>query len=136
MSKSCLISGYLEGHDRIPGPNGPHSFDTLLIPLKAPDGTVTSVLGISRDITELKKKEETLIRVNHQLNLLSEITRHDILNKMSVIIGYLTLYRKKSSDPAVLELVDKLEPPTSVIRSLIEETKTLPGSWNSRTTMA
>ena len=74
-------------------------------------------------LPELKKKEETLVRVNHQLNLLSEITRHDILNKMSVILGYLTLYRKKSPDPAVLELIDKLEPPTSVIRSLIEETK-------------
>ena len=40
-----------------PGPNGPHSFDTLLIPLKAPDGTVTSVLGISRDIPDLRRKK-------------------------------------------------------------------------------
>lgn len=44
----------------VPGPSGMRTFDTWLIPLKSPEGVVTSILGISRDITELKEKEEAL----------------------------------------------------------------------------
>lgn len=103
--------------------NGLITFDTVLVPLKSPDGTVTSVLGISRDIAELKRKEETLVRANHQLNLLSDVKRHDILTKITVIMGYLALYRKKSSDPGIQELINKMEPPTTMIHALIEETR-------------
>jgi PAS domain S-box-containing protein len=35
-------------------------FDHALVPLKDPDGSVQAVLGVSRDITERKKSEETL----------------------------------------------------------------------------
>ena len=35
-------------------------FDHMLVPLKNPDGSVRAVLGVSRDITERKKSEETL----------------------------------------------------------------------------
>ncbi len=35
-------------------------FDHMLVPLKSPDGSVRAVLGISRDITERKRSEETL----------------------------------------------------------------------------
>ena len=107
----------------VPGPDGIITFDSYLLPIKAAGGKVSSVLGISRDITEIKKKEEALIRINHQLNLLSDITRHDILNKISVISGYISLARKKTKDAALVELLDKIEPPTTSIRSLIDATK-------------
>ena len=35
-------------------------FDHMLVPLKNPDGSVRSVMGISRDISERKRAEETL----------------------------------------------------------------------------
>ena len=35
-------------------------FDHMLVPLKTPDESVRAVLGVSRDITERKKSEETL----------------------------------------------------------------------------
>ncbi len=42
--------------------------DWMLTPEFAPDGTVRSVLGISRDITQLKLAEEELIKKNEELN--------------------------------------------------------------------
>ena len=106
-----------------PGPKGTITFDTYLVPVKDATGEVISVLGISWDISNLKNKEDALIRINHQLNLLSDITRHDILNKISVISGYITLARKNTKDAAMLELLNKIEPPTTNIRSLIDATK-------------
>jgi PAS domain S-box-containing protein len=40
---------------------------TWIVPLKDPDGKISAVLGVSRDITERKNAEETLQRFNEKL---------------------------------------------------------------------
>ena len=40
--------------------DGMRWFDHMLVPLKNPDGSVRAILGVSRDITERKRSEETL----------------------------------------------------------------------------
>lgn len=54
-------------------------------------GNVSGILGIGRDITERKKSEDALKEVNSKLNLLSSITRHDILNQITGAAGYLEM---------------------------------------------
>jgi PAS domain S-box-containing protein len=77
--------------------------DTHLMPLKAADGSIYAVLGISRDITEQKVLYETVQRANKKLNLLSSITRHDIINQLMALNGYLDLSRDILGDPVKLE---------------------------------
>ena len=67
---------------------------------------VIAVTVISSDITErkeaeetLKQTEETLSRANQKLNLLSSITRHDVLNQLLVLNGYLQLSGEFVHDP-------------------------------------
>jgi PAS domain S-box-containing protein len=43
------------------------------------------------DITEQKQAQDSLIIANRKLNLLNNITRHDILNQLTALIGYLEL---------------------------------------------
>ena len=50
-----------------------------------------AVLSIVRDITERKQIQMALQRANEKLNLMNSITRHDILNKLTVVSGYLGL---------------------------------------------
>jgi PAS domain S-box-containing protein len=45
---------------RVPMPSGDTWQNTHLIPLRHPDGAVTAILGISRDISSLKQVEEAL----------------------------------------------------------------------------
>ena len=69
--------------------------------------TATVYLGkpvfqlVTCDISGRKRTEEALRSANRQLNLLNSITRHDILNKVMVISGYLELLREEPFDPGI-----------------------------------
>jgi len=58
--------------------------------------------GIVTDITERKRAEDALQQANKQLNLLSSITRHDILNQLMALKGYLYLSTEVIDKPTVL----------------------------------
>ncbi|MDD3135428.1 MAG: PAS domain S-box protein [Methanoregula sp.] len=77
--------------------------DTHLMPLKAADGTIYAVLGISRDITEQKALHDSVQLANRKLNLLSSITRHDIINQLMALKSYLYISRDILHDPVKLE---------------------------------
>jgi len=59
------------------------------------------------DISEQKKSEEALTLVNRKLNLLSSITRHDIINQLMILKGYLAILRSKTDNPVLLEYIDR-----------------------------
>jgi len=50
---------------------------------------------------------EDLTRINDKLNLLNSITRHDILNQLTAILGYLDMMKMKFPDPTLQEYIDK-----------------------------
>lgn len=52
----------------------------------APDGSAIAVAGVNIDVTDLMNYQEALQRMNKKLNLLSSVTRHDILNQVSAIM--------------------------------------------------
>ncbi|HOJ95282.1 MAG TPA: ATP-binding protein, partial [Methanospirillum sp.] len=77
--------------------------------LRDSQGEVWGALETLEDITEQKMNEEGLREANKKLNLLSETTRHDILNTLTVLSGAMDLIRDEISDHAsqYLEPVDK-----------------------------
>ncbi|NMB78890.1 MAG: PAS domain-containing protein [Methanomicrobiales archaeon] len=48
---------------------------------------------------ELQKTEEAFRQANKKLNLLSSITRHDILNQLTILTGYMKLAGERIADP-------------------------------------
>lgn len=52
----------------------------------APDGAAVAVAGVNIDVTDLLNYQEALQRTNKKLNLLSSVTRHDVLNQVSAIM--------------------------------------------------
>ncbi|MFA5268397.1 MAG: PAS domain S-box protein [Methanoregula sp.] len=103
-------------------PNGIWA-DWLLVPVHGPDGFVDQVLASARIITKLKLTEQTLRRANRQISLLNAITRHDILNQISVIQAFLTLAAKKPSDPDQEGYFRKLKSAAEMIREQIGFTR-------------
>lgn len=88
-----------------------------------PDGHMSRLQGVAVDITERKKGETALRLANHQLNLITSITRHDIKNKIAVILGYLGISKEASTHPTHGDFIAKIESATLAIQSLIEEAK-------------
>jgi PAS domain S-box-containing protein len=85
------------------------------------EGRFLYYIALITDITERKESEaimdqynsevtrfaEDIKRANDKLNLLNSITRHDILNQLTAILGYLEMMQMKFPDPALQEYLDK-----------------------------
>ncbi len=82
-----------------------------------------AVQVVARDISGRKRTEEALRAANRQLNLLTGITRHDILNKVMIMSGYLELLREMPLDPEASEIIEKLGASTRSIGEHLEFTR-------------
>ena len=81
------------------------------------------IVGIIRDITERKRTETALQEALRKLNMLSSITRHDILNQVTALQAYLELSKTDVSDPELLGYLGKEEEITGWIARQIEFTR-------------
>ena len=122
--------------------------ESVRTPLFDQDGTFTGILGIMHDITDLKlaqdelkclynelelrvearteelfKTKEAYHKANSKLNLLNSITRHDILNQITALYGYLLFARESVTDPAIQGYLEKTEQSAKMIHDQIQFTK-------------
>jgi|WetSurMetagenome_2_1015567.scaffolds.fasta_scaffold00207_11 PAS domain S-box-containing protein len=81
------------------------------------------IYAAARDITERKQVEHALQLANKKLNLMAEITRHDIRNKLTVLGGYLSLLKEYPPKPQAIMYIDKLLSTTMTIAEHIEFTR-------------
>lgn len=65
-----------------------------------------AILSIPRDISERKRTEVALQQANRKLNLLNSITRHDILNSLTALMGYLDISKEEAQDPRIREYIE------------------------------
>jgi PAS domain S-box-containing protein len=86
-------------------------------------GEFVELLSVGNDITGRKKAEEGLFAANRKLNLLSSVTRHDVLNQLNVLTGYLGLVRDHVSDVDTAALLSRAMDSAWTIRKLIAFTK-------------
>jgi|GEM_PF-449951 len=76
-----------------------------------------------RDITDRKQAREDLLQNNKKLNLLNSITRHDILNQLTVLQGYIEISQEKTIDPVMRENINKERRACETIRRQITFTR-------------
>jgi len=77
----------------------------------------------ARDISERVRNEHALQLANKKLSLISSITRHDIQNKITVLLGFLGRAKKKEQDPVILTYMEKQERAAKAIRDEINLTR-------------
>ncbi|MEI7434641.1 MAG: PAS domain S-box protein [Methanomicrobiales archaeon] len=105
-----------------------HAKDGTRIPAEVSSRVITyngkpAIISNGRDITDRKKAEQAILQSNRQLKLLTGITRHDILNKITTILRYISLAEMELKNPLIAEYLSKIELATRAIRSQIEFTK-------------
>ncbi|HNX16801.1 MAG TPA: PAS domain S-box protein [Methanoregula sp.] len=87
------------------------------------DGRLAEYQSVGRDITDRRYTEQALHEANKKLTLLSSVTRHDILNALTSLQGYLELIETKVTDPATRTLVNRAFHTSEVIQDLISFTR-------------
>jgi PAS domain S-box-containing protein len=82
-----------------------------------------ATLSFFIDITEQKKAEDALLQANRQLNLMTSLTRHDINNQITILMGFLRILEKEQSDPALSAYFQKISTTAKRISAMIRFTK-------------
>ncbi|MES3516245.1 MAG: PAS domain-containing protein, partial [Natronomonas sp.] len=70
-----------------------------IVPVADETGDPTHFLGLQRDITERKRREQ-------QLSVLYRVLRHNLRNQMNVILGNVSLLRESDAPEAIVEDID------------------------------
>lgn len=108
--RSQLITDAWEAMDFFPslGKRGRWVYFTAAL-IRDSGGKIIGSLETVEDFTEQKNAEQMLKEVNKKLNLLSSITRHDILNQLTALIGYTEILRDEVKDTKLGEYVKRQE---------------------------
>ena len=88
-----------------------------------PEGRTISTIAQGTDITERKQALDALFQTNNKLNMLNNITRHDILNQLMGLQTYLELSKMDVIDPVFLNYIQKEEQAAETIQWMIEFTR-------------
>jgi len=86
------------------------------------DGRSVMILSI-RDLTGVQQADDALRIANLKLNLIIGVTRHDVLNSLTALLGYNVILKERRLDPATEELLDKQEKLLLAIKNHIEFTR-------------
>jgi len=97
-------------------------YEIFVQPEKIGEQIMGRVFSI-RDITEYRLAEEAIRTANNKLVLLSDITRHDILNQLMVVSAYLHLLEDTLTDPEDKRRIGVMKNSLEVMRLQIEFTR-------------
>jgi PAS domain S-box-containing protein len=92
-------------------------------PIKDETGKVILNLTHATDITDRKLVEQAIQQANQKLLLLSSITRHDINNQLTVLLGYQELVAIKQADHDLIDYCQKVITAAQRIYAMIQFTK-------------
>jgi len=90
----------VEGRDRFGN-------EHYLLASAAPIGSGERFVVSFVDQTEAKHQEMAMKQINEKISLLSRITRHDILNQLSGVYGYIQIARQAAQNPKAIAALSK-----------------------------
>jgi len=124
-SKSKLLPEAYHSVDFFPhmGYNGRWLYFTAAV-IRDADGEMIGVAETLEDITERINAEESLSQTNKRLNLLASVTRHDILNQISILLASVYLLEEDAvSDSEKTGYLNKITASANTIKRQIEFTR-------------
>ncbi|MEN6342477.1 MAG: PAS domain S-box protein [Methanospirillum sp.] len=94
------------------------------VPIVDADGRCAGRIWHLQEITERKRAEMALRQANDKLTLLFRITRHDITNQLSLLIGYLTVLGDDQMDDESRRYIRIMLTAAERIAAMLRFTKT------------
>ena len=124
IRKAKHVEGSYEGTEFIPDlkPSGAWIY-YMAAPVWDSRGEIIGAVETLEDITERKQVESALNLTLKKLNLLSSVTRHDILNKLTILSGSLYIASEFIKDPEGVEQISKARETADIIQHQIAFTR-------------
>lgn len=94
---------------------------TSKVPWHDADGDIVGLIGVTRDITRWKRREQELRRQNERLEAFSELVSHDLRNPLQVARSSLTL----AQEVCDCDHLDRVENAHSRMDEMIDDVLTL-----------
>lgn len=88
----------------------------------SPSGSVDEILSVGNDITAQKRQNDYLVQANRKMNLLGHLTRHDALNQLSVLVGWLDIASDSETNEKAGRHLAKVRESAESIIALLEFT--------------
>ncbi len=82
-----------------------------------------AVMGTALDITERRRAADALRRANEKLNLLGSVTRHDLLNQLTAVQGYIGLAEETAQEETVRQYLSSAGGVTGKMETLLQFTR-------------
>jgi PAS domain S-box-containing protein len=105
-------------------------------PILDEKGNLTGYRGADMNITERKRAEDAIKKANKQIILLNSVTRHDVLNQLNTLSGYLGIMKKIQTEQKMADLIQTEQQVAETIRRQITFTRDYqnigmqPPQWN------
>lgn len=87
------------------------------------EGKLIGAIESVRDITMIRKTQDALSVANKKINLLSKISRHDILNQVTILSGLSYLLSLDIQDPTMKDMISRMRNTVQVIQTQINFTR-------------
>lgn len=97
-------------------------FEVQATPIRT-DGDIIGIVITCRDVTGERNLVEALTGINKRINLLTSITRHDILNALTVAILIGDMIGNSDSIPQIRKYISDQKEPLGMINRLISFTR-------------
>lgn len=100
-----------------------HWIELVNVPVRDEAGRLVAIEGVCRDVTERQEVERMLQAMNRRMNLLASLTRHDVLNQLTVLLGALELAGTAESTTELAWFLDRSRAAAWAIHRLLEFTR-------------
>jgi PAS domain S-box-containing protein len=100
--------------------NKGHEIPVIMSSTRHTIGGRACMMGIFHDVSDMKNAQDALRFANKKLNMMAEITRHDIRNKLTVLSGYLDLMKDPPQKTQYAMYLTKLKQTVMTISENIE----------------
>ncbi|MDD1686640.1 histidine kinase N-terminal 7TM domain-containing protein [Methanoregula sp.] len=91
--------------------------------ISAGAGEYCGRLLMIRDVTEMRQASRAIETANRKLNLLSSITRHDMLNKLTGLATYLELAKEEKEEATLHTYIENMVKISRVLQEELEFTR-------------
>lgn len=101
-------------------PDGPHELLTLKFPILDFSGECSLLGGVSVDVSDIRRYEQALASANEKLRILGDLTRHDALNQLAALHGWLSLATSSGDERRRAESLEKMKGAVAALRCQLE----------------